>query len=444
MARAKVAATEENQFTTPPRINRAEQNQSPRSINSDEGPEDTASPSSFIYRGRGSQNITPQQRYNGVDVIYPELPRTNSIGRSLGSQSEPALNTRTHLLRPPMGRSPQTDAAASRSRYIPYDETPVQRNRKRRCLHHDSEDISSALMPLYSSDNRSRRSVSLTADSRRALEPNTDEPAPRSAKAKSKNQDEQGWPAKRQLTSVEVYDGITKQLRKQLPGRGHGEPRYGYVYIFKHTQLPGVFKLGYTSAQPSTRRKSIETKCGIIIKEVEIDQLPLKNAERAEKLAQKELADRRLDRPCECGHAHCEWFSVPEDDIMAVRNRWVEFMRSEPYSSDRKLKPFWEAKLNHMWRRAERDSNLATRHETWRKFTQVTVWQHLDFTVRWWVGATRCTVSGLSRWGDHVGWAIVAVGFAYYIRHALSFAFAAIVCVSLVCRMLHSQGKSMK
>jgi hypothetical protein len=127
-----------------------------------------------------------------------------------------------------------------------------------------------------------------------------------------------------------VHHRLIQAAKKKLTG----DEKEGYLYIFRHSEKPGLLKLGY-SQDVLQRGKQHKNVCGIDPWWVKITDR-VENMKRAEKLAKLDMDHLRTDWMCtSCSQKHTEWFRVSEDKAKAVLKRWVTWINEQaPYVID--------------------------------------------------------------------------------------------------------------
>ncbi|KAF4928708.1 hypothetical protein CGCVW01_v001803 [Colletotrichum viniferum] len=225
---------------------------------------------------------------------------------------------------------------------------------------------------------------------------------------------------------------IDRDLRKLIrkgPSTKSKERETGELYllqVWSATADVELFKLGRTQADADTRRKQIKGGCKVKrIKEnrrTASENVPFHGY--AEKLAHTELVNFRYNWGCTCGTKHREYFDVSEDFAVEVFERWTDFCNQRPWTSDGKLLPAWEQRLNNkpLIRGGDRISDHRELAKHWGNYTSdsptkmelvvshaIRVWKDA-FPERWQIVAiaellTIICISPISFWVTM--WAIV-------------------------------------
>lgn len=147
------------------------------------------------------------------------------------------------------------------------------------------------------------------------------------------------------LTALEVDDKLRERIKKKLLKK---ESKMGKVYIFRDTEPTRnhQLKIGFTTQTITARQKKIEHRCHTKLYPIYYSY-SFNNYGRAEGLVHLDLAN--LCRPFSCKDTlHKEWFEVSEDMAVLTVERWVDFMRQDPYESNGELKSVWRDRLNTM------------------------------------------------------------------------------------------------
>ena len=178
----------------------------------------------------------------------------------------------------------------------------------------------------------------------------------------------------------EVDDHLRRKIKSKLTGKESGT---GMVYIFRDRN-PGrshLLKIGMTSKEVTERKRQIESVHNIKLRRVHSSR-PFRNYLRAEQLAQLDLAN--LYRPFECSKPGCsvhkEWFEVSEDLAIRTVDRWVSFLRQNPYDQDRNLKTSWRNRLDAMDRPSS-DEDPLDHDRRWKRWEFVL--EHRSLLDRW-------------------------------------------------------------
>jgi len=187
------------------------------------------------------------------------------------------------------------------------------------------------------------------------------------------------------IQDAHSIDGALRmKIKEDLPKK---DKQRGYVYIFRDPARPNILKIGKTDLEVSRRRENIERRCRITLETVYqegegMDLLPLRNCQRAEQLVHKELANYNRRHLCPtCKERHKEWFAVSEDLAKKTVQRWVTFIRKQPYDENGVLHDFWQERLYCMERPNlnEKPEDHDIRHERWKFVITATYfhfWKH--------------------------------------------------------------------
>jgi T5orf172 domain len=187
------------------------------------------------------------------------------------------------------------------------------------------------------------------------------------------------------IQDAHSIDGALRmKIKEDLPKK---DKQKGYVYIFRDPARPNLLKIGKTDLEVSKRRENIERRCRITLETVYqegegMDLLPLRNCQRAEQLVHKELANYNRRHLCPtCKERHKEWFAVSEDLAKKTIQRWVTFIRKQPYDENGVLHDFWQERLYCMERPNlnEKPEDHDIRHERWKFVITATYfhfWKH--------------------------------------------------------------------
>ena len=181
-----------------------------------------------------------------------------------------------------------------------------------------------------------------------------------------------------------IDGALRMKIKEDLPKK---DKQRGYVYIFRDPARPNLLKIGKTDLEVSKRRENIERRCRITLETVYqegegMDLLPLRNCQRAEQLVHKELANYNRRHLCPtCKERHKEWFAVSEDLAKKTIQRWVTFIRKQPYDENGVLHDFWQERLYCMERPNlnEKPEDHDIRHERWKFVITATYfhfWKH--------------------------------------------------------------------
>jgi hypothetical protein len=173
--------------------------------------------------------------------------------------------------------------------------------------------------------------------------------------------------------SLQVHDNIIKYLRQILTEDEDFKTKYVYIMrVPTHRNKIPRHKIGVTYDLKS-RRRSLRSHFGQSMELVGTEESTpiIKHATRAEMLVKQELAPLR-DKKEISGKRRSvprEIFFVEEDVITQCRDRWVEFLRKEPYDEDGVLKKEWESRLAKMEDLGKHQTdNHDLRHKRWTKF----------------------------------------------------------------------------
>lgn len=179
------------------------------------------------------------------------------------------------------------------------------------------------------------------------------------------------------------------------------EHRHGTVYIFlaTHDGTP-IVKIGSTTNQAETRKKSIKATCKILRLQSQPVDLPSLDIafhlQHVERLAQAELQDFRYDFDCSWKKRHREWFAVDPAVAHHVVARWIRFLEQMPWDCHTleqgsactgPLKAHWRNRLED-WKYAfsspAAERGLETRVTLWDRFVDASSWAVAWNDVKFW------------------------------------------------------------
>ncbi|KAJ9635856.1 hypothetical protein H2199_008209 [Coniosporium tulheliwenetii] len=169
-------------------------------------------------------------------------------------------------------------------------------------------------------------------------------------------------------TANEIDDDIRTMARKPILGsKAADKTALGYVYIYRDPERPNLHKIGYTNKEISERQRWIQAKCSITLESIPHGLIPVRNAERAEKLVHAELRNFRRVFTCKCGTKHREWYEVTEKEALRVVRRWDSFLRQVPYDDNGRLIGLWTKRITIMPRplSGEKPDDHDARHQRW-------------------------------------------------------------------------------
>lgn len=142
--------------------------------------------------------------------------------------------------------------------------------------------------------------------------------------------------------------GIHEELRSRLRRAVSHNPEIGVVYILRDENNPHRLKIGATK-DFTERHKWIKSNCKIKTDIVEVIG-DFQYFFRAEHLIHGDLMRYCRPEPCpgRCKNkqTHYEWFEIDEKQAKATVERWVNFMKLQPYNSMGELKSVWKHILN--------------------------------------------------------------------------------------------------
>ncbi|MCJ1248211.1 hypothetical protein MMC30_005428 [Trapelia coarctata] len=127
---------------------------------------------------------------------------------------------------------------------------------------------------------------------------------------------------------------ISQTMNKAL---GVKALKSGFLYVYRHAGEKDFFKIGYSTIGVNHRMRQWEKQCGHKIEVVypsnDTEKLAISHVQRVEALVHVEMGDYRYrEEDCEgCGKNHVEWFKVGEEHIRAVIEKWVDWIKEEPY-----------------------------------------------------------------------------------------------------------------
>ncbi|KAF0322274.1 hypothetical protein GQ607_010563 [Colletotrichum asianum] len=235
--------------------------------------------------------------------------------------------------------------------------------------------------------------------------------------------------ARKKLSSFQIDRNLAK-LIKDGPSYKGKETQIGSIYLYKikltETDVE-LLKIGRTQKHPDRRRSQIKGVCA----HLEVEEHASAVAEEinfhgfAEKLIHAELANFQHQWVCNCGAKHKEYFDVSEDYAVRVFERWRDFCREQPWTSDGKILPGWGQRLQNMGRfsGSEKEFNHWELARRWSVFTSpmtvervasdaIRLWKD-GFPKRWRIVAlaefmTMACISRVSFWTT--AWTVIIVG----------------------------------
>lgn len=183
----------------------------------------------------------------------------------------------------------------------------------------------------------------------------------------------------------EVDQRLKNFLRKPRP-LGSSKTT-GCVYIFRDTTRPELLKIGCTEAQPVARKDVIGRSCTANSTLIQLanNTIPNRHFKRVENLVHMELGHFRRRWYCDkCRRNHREWFEVTEETARQTVQKWMRFVRQEPWDFDNNLNQFWERKLKAMPNPAsdETHHDHDRRHTRWQSILRPSICDCIKHV--WW------------------------------------------------------------
>ena len=224
-----------------------------------------------------------------------------------------------------------------------------------------------------------------------------------------------------QHTPTEV-DGRIERVMTQSVTMNNEDTLYGDVYILKHRTITNdpctrYLKIGYSVI---TDRRKREVSCQNLRT---VFAQRIAHARRVETLAHRELSNFKRDYSC-CKKHHSpsgkkEWYDVDEEVAIQVVQRWLNFMKQEPYGANGELKSFWKSRLSCRTRaddKKERFDDHHTRHKRWNTFVSPTWadWMHYHICSYWRALRRRWP------WIWKYRWRIVSISLALWLSWTIS------------------------
>lgn len=143
-----------------------------------------------------------------------------------------------------------------------------------------------------------------------------------------------------QRNKLAVSTWVEEQANKTLTTLEH---KTGYLYVYWNEANFGVYKIGYTTVDVSTRLRRWQTQCKHTAQQLYQSRVEVPNVRRLERLVHAELDDYRVkEKRCRgCKRGHDEWFNVEYKLIEKSIAFWTEWIRKRPYE---KVKGRWRLK----------------------------------------------------------------------------------------------------
>ncbi|KAK4078153.1 uncharacterized protein Triagg1_3169 [Trichoderma aggressivum f. europaeum] len=112
-----------------------------------------------------------------------------------------------------------------------------------------------------------------------------------------------------------------------------GMMKEGTVYILEHMNIPGLYKIGFSTIGADQRLKHPKNCYGTDTKIIHETESKFRGARQAEKIIQTRLFhDNILVQACEkCGGGHREWFEAPRDKIFETVTTIEAFVQMPAY-----------------------------------------------------------------------------------------------------------------
>ena len=129
--------------------------------------------------------------------------------------------------------------------------------------------------------------------------------------------------------------------RMKTPLSPH-QKREGWIYVFQRQEVFGLCKVGYTSCSVEARRWQLSIQCYGQLGQIWY-QRRVKIVLRVKDLVHTELVGhRQVECVCNgCKRMHREWFALSPDKVVAIIERWAQWMDSEPYNAEGTLDDPW-------------------------------------------------------------------------------------------------------
>ncbi|KAL9611819.1 MAG: hypothetical protein Q9167_003546 [Letrouitia subvulpina] len=113
----------------------------------------------------------------------------------------------------------------------------------------------------------------------------------------------------------------------------------GWIYVFQRKDVFGLFKVGYTFHRVDQSNRCRQSQQILYQRQV-------RNVIRVEALIGVELAEhRRVEEVCNpvngCFYKHWEWLALSPHKLVAIIERWAQWMDSEPYNAEDTLDDRW-------------------------------------------------------------------------------------------------------
>jgi hypothetical protein len=154
-----------------------------------------------------------------------------------------------------------------------------------------------------------------------------------------------------------VAQKVTSMLERTLLPT---ENQPGHIYIFS-SNTPGMLKIGYSKNAPEIQRLKAHKSCYQEIDLIMSKCVPY--AYRVEQLVLAELSSVhcKLATKCtKCDKFHREWLQIDQETLLKIVNKWIEFVKTHPYSPQGKLRREAVLPLPALSRRRRRPSSNAT------------------------------------------------------------------------------------
>lgn len=145
--------------------------------------------------------------------------------------------------------------------------------------------------------------------------------------------------------AVTLRLGPNRQLIQRIKMPLHpSEKREGCIYVFQRKEVFGLCKVGHTTHNVNQRLRFISKRCHQSPQK--LYQRQVRNVPRVEALIHIDLAEhRQVEKVCNLGNgcycAHWEWFALSPDKVVAIIERWAQWMDSEPYNAKNTLDDRW-------------------------------------------------------------------------------------------------------
>lgn len=136
----------------------------------------------------------------------------------------------------------------------------------------------------------------------------------------------------------EVHESVVAKKLINLLKRPLGvtDRLTGCIYVFL-TNTPEMFKIGYSKHSPLVRLRAHKA-CYPVVDEIMAEYMPF--AHRVEQLVLAEFRNVRykLAENCQkCKSSHGEWLKIDQETLLASVNKWIKFVKTNPYSPKGKL-----------------------------------------------------------------------------------------------------------